>query len=190
MFDPFAFYFFLELEAHLRRENFGCMNEDLLERSRVAAENARFVDNSWETTIKRHLWACREALALLLAGLRVEVGVQKDDQALTPEKLDEIARALHALHDSVGVDITERTVETPRDATQISDIATVARNKMLFELIGVVTQTAILVRGEDAAAVEHAKHIVADQFYQFLFLAGASKDRLVEYAEKMVEVHA
>lgn len=187
--ETFIYYFLEDLTAHLRRtEREAELNADLLERLFWLDRQARAEKTTDATTVARCCWACKTGLSLVLTALGLN---QLNQRELTAEKLHACASALERLLDAVNVEKTElRVTHSMTGAEQRKDDTLVQRNKLFFELIGVFRQTEVIVRGEDAEAVAHAKRIVADQFLKFLELSGITRDALVDTAAELLEVHA
>ena len=196
-YDPVAFGYFAQLEAHLRRNTLGeatsalRLIEDLLVRSRAAAEKSKNGDNSDATIIKRISWCCYLACDEMLFSLNLI----KEQQPLEGRKnvgvkqLAVMNDAIKHLEQAVHVDCAEYKMGDLKQQMGSGQSWGDTLKKRLREIAAIRRMLTWAKKYCEQEDKEYAM-AVGEELLLFCAAHGETRDKLVERAEQLVEVHA
>lgn len=192
-YDPLAFHYFTRLEAHLRRSDPSQavrelhLVEDLLVRSRAAAQHSQSADNSEAITKKRVTWCVYRAAALFLTyfGMQAHATTQRE---LTFSWLDAVDGALRVIAENTHVEAAEHAMgdsgdNKMRSTGQIWLGQLKQRTRELALLQEMTGYARLYLQGTPAAAGS-----VGGTFFDFLVVHGETRDALVTWTEELVRV--
>lgn len=197
-YDPVAFGYFAMLEAHLRRQGTRAtkvsgalsLTEDLLVRSREAAEKSKAGDNSLATTLKRVAWCCYTACDALLASLTLPVPDEPADRrtAIDARRLEAMDNAIKGIQEAANIQCAEYRMDGTQDlrgSAQTYGDELKKRLRVLHALRKMLAAAkAYCEQNNKDAAMD-----IGDLFVVFLVEQGKTRDGLVAVAEQLVEVH-